>query len=185
MNAITWCLYGDEMFKSQKNIGRKLINEGYVYAMKPFDDEVHASVKVTIGEDKPQFIFERDAAFSKLGQIVKEGKVTFKGTRITDRGYEDLSEPDWYVEHRFVPRSLRSFFFFDGEKMDSYFEDAEKIMKYIEELAQINTLNSAIETMKKVLRKINAEVKEAKGFGNVDYLNYTSIEADRQKAKKE
>ncbi len=178
MNAITWCLYGEEMFKSKNNDGMKLINTDYAHELN-MGEEGHAIVAVTIGEGKPEYRFERNAAFVKIGSIIKEGSTTFIGQRITtDKGYERISEPEWYVDHQFVPYSLRNFFFFDGEKMDQYFEDTEKIMKYIEELAQINTLNNTLDTLKKVQRKITAEVKETKGFGNVDYLNYTSIEQD-------
>lgn len=186
MNALTWCLYGEEMFRSKKNEGRPIINDESVHKLQNFETS-SVTVSVTIGEKEPEYKFTRTQTYKKMGGAIKSVlDPEFSGFEITEKkGYRELSDPEWYVNHHFVPESLKNFFLFDGEKMNEYFEDTEKIGQYIEDLAQISTLNSTIDSLKKVLRAINAEIKNSKGFGNVDYMETTNLKIKITSAKNE
>ena len=68
VNAIAWCLFEDEMFKSKKNEGRPIINEKTFTAAKP-GETVETSVTVTLGESKPKYEFKRKMLFTKTQEI--------------------------------------------------------------------------------------------------------------------
>lgn len=198
MNAITWCLYNDEMFKSKTNEGRKIVNESALFDAK--GEGVDVSVTVTIGNESPEYKFNRYVKFAlDRGRpyVVNQG---FKCHQIDpDRGLIPRDGPEWIVEKVFIKSSLKSFFFFDGEKMDKYFEDTRKIKANVEQIAQIDLIDDVIQTLREVSADITKDKKrispDAKGFDEepdeiLDDINeFTArkqeLELERDKVKKE
>jgi len=161
MNTIIWCLYGDEMFRS-KNEGRKIMNEHALQELRD-GESADASVTVVIGEYGPKYEFKRKITYTRQGNHYAEGGNVFSGREITDdKGWVTITNPEWFIEKRFIPKDLRGFFFFDGEKMDDYFEDTSKVKTNVEKIAQISILNDTIATLKDVHRAYSKEISNLK-----------------------
>lgn len=158
MNAIVWCLFDDEMFKSKNNEGRPIINESVITSID-VKQSASVSVSVVLGEDKPEFEFIRKANYSKTstGRIDYLG-TEFKGYQIKSTGHEKIADPEWEINRRFIPKDLRGFFFFDGEKMDQYFEDTSSVKTNVERISQIDVLNNVIDTLNSTIRTIDKEM---------------------------
>lgn len=159
MNAIVWCLFDDEMFKSKNNEGRPIINES---AMASIDtnETVTASVSVEIGEyNKAEFEFIRAVTYVKSasGRTDVYNK-EFKGYQIKTTGHSKIGDPDWEIRKHFIPKDLRGFFFFDGEKMDQYFEDTSSVKKNVERISQIDILNNVISSINSTIRSIGKDM---------------------------
>lgn len=159
MNAITWCLYDDEMFKSKTNEGRNIINESALFDAEGEDVEV--SVTVTIGEQEPNYKFKRFVKFA-----LNNGKpyIADKGFICReidpDKGWIHRDNPEWIIERNFIKSSLKSFFFFDGEKMDKYFENTSEIKKNVEQIAQIDLIDDVLQTLNEVKAYITKKKKK-------------------------
>ena len=158
MNAIVWCLFDDEMFKSKNNEGRPIINETAIESASTNED-VTASVRIVLGEENPEYEFIRSSTYLKTpsGRIDYRNTV-FKGYHITSTGHTVIADPNWELSKQFIPKDLRSFFFFDGEKMDQYFEDTSSVKENVERIAQIDVLNNVISTMHATIRAIERDM---------------------------
>lgn len=159
MNAITWCIYGDEMFKSKTNEGRSIVNESAVF--EAAGEEVEVIVEVTIGNSSPEYKFRRsEVYYSKNNRPALAKPQEFSCWEISPtEGSKRLSQPQWIVDHKFISSKLRGFFFFDGEKMDDYFEDTSSIKTNVEKIAQIDTLDNAIRTLASVKQAIAKDMR--------------------------
>lgn len=159
MNAITWCLYDDEMFKSKTNEGRKIVNESALFEAD--GEEVEVSVTVTLGDQEPRYRFKRYVKFA-----LNNGKpyVVDKGFTCRqidpDKGWIHRDMPEWIIEREFIKSSLRSFFFFDAEKMDKYFENTSEIKRNVEQIAQIDLIDDVLQTLKDVKADITKDKKK-------------------------
>lgn len=148
MNAICWCLYGKEIFKSE-NETLPFLNS---YAAKTADSSTPLETEVTLylGKDKEELKFTRKITYSSDKRHY-ETNLSFIGWEISDKvGWEKINNPEWYIEKNILPKELVSFFFFDGEKMDEFFEDTKVIKPNVEKLAQIATLEGVSNTLTKV-----------------------------------
>lgn len=158
MNAIVWCLFDDEMFKSTKNVGRPVINETALSTLNG-KETTTVSVSVVMGDEKPEYEFIRSVEYCKTASGNPERVDTeFKCYHITSTGHNKIPNPDWEVNNRFIPRDLRTFFFFDGEKMDQYFEDTSSVKNNVERISQIDVLNGVIDTLNSTINSITREM---------------------------
>ena len=160
LNAITWCLYGDEIHFTSKEGKRKILNESIANDM-PSGSSIHAAVSIVIGDKKPEYKFQRKASFYKNGKFIQDEKIEFLAYRITsDKGWVRDENPDWLVEQKLIPQKLRDFFFFDGEKMDSFFRSTKDVKQNVERIAQIDVLNSMISNLKALERTYNKQLNK-------------------------
>lgn len=159
MNAVVWCLYGDELFTS-KNGKRDIINETVVNSLKR-NETAKVSVTVTTGDEKSENKFTRYISYvNDNGKIISSG-VVFTGYQISsENGWEKLSSPEWFIDRKFIPKELLSIFFFDGEKISDYFEGTNKVKQNVEKLAQIDVLDDAISTLDACIRTFNSDIRK-------------------------
>lgn len=163
MNAITWCLYDDEMFKSKTNEGRKIVNESALFDAD--GKEVEVSVIIELGETTSEYRFKRYIIYALDRGRPYTVKSGFQCQQIDpDKGWIRRDNPDFIVDRVFIKSSLRSFFFFDGEKMDKYFEDTSRIKTNVEQIAQIDLIDDVLKTLKEVN---NDFLKDKKKIGPV------------------
>jgi DNA sulfur modification protein DndD len=160
MNAVVWCLYGDEMFSS-KNGKRDVINETVKNTLEN-GESASVSVTVTMGDEKPEYKFTRKISYyNENGKTIGSG-VNFTGYKISSvSGWEKISSPDWEIDRHFIPHDLLSIFFFDGEKISDYFEGTNKVKQNVEKLAQIDILDDAISTLEGCSRSFNKDISNA------------------------
>jgi len=160
MNAIIWCLYEDEMFKSEKNEGRGIVNELAIQELN-LNDSIDVRVAVALGESNREYLFERKVSFTKQQNGYSVGSNIFTGYQINaEKGWVKMGDPAWFIDRHFIPKDLRGFFFFDGEKMNLYFEDTSKVKYNVEKIAQIDVLKSVIKTLSDVKKEITRDISK-------------------------
>ena len=159
MNSITWCLYGDELFKSETNIGRSIANTTAV--IKGNYQGADVSVKMYLEDGEKEYIAERKQHFEQKSGGIVSRTPTFTVHEKDVRGTVLVNQPDWFVEKRFIPKDLRGFFFFDGERISSYFvETTANIKPNVEKIAQIDTIKGAINTLGKIKSSLWKDMKK-------------------------
>ncbi len=165
LNAINWCLYGDEPHLSRSSQQLPLLNLSCIeHTESGSSCVVFVELSVT-SDDGKQLVFKRRAEYTvhkdrdaAIPQLAKPESLEVR--LLDDRGNTKLlsdEEAESCVE-RFVPKRLRDFFFFDGERLDNYFREAtaQNIRYAVHGISQIDLLQrmeNRLETVVKDLRK--------------------------------
>jgi len=151
LNALNWCLYGEESHLSKKSKSLPILNLNSIEDTEDGKD-VDVNVEVQFNTE-----YTRSIIFTRKGvyRIYKSEKQPmhqrdeFEGRIVDDKGNSKLlceDDANSYVE-RFVPKRIRDFFFFDGERLDNYFRKAttQNIRNAIFVISQIELLENKIE----------------------------------------
>jgi len=163
LNAINWCLYGDEPNVSKDSqllpmVNLNTLQETNVNKLHKIMIEIWAK-----GENERTFVFRREA-LCKLNSA--DNKLFYEPgnfeVEISDEdGDSELFEDDRATPHvnRFVPERIREFFFFDGERLDRYFREAtgQNIRYAVFEIAQIDLLEKMEKRFGDILRDLRRE----------------------------
>lgn len=154
LNALNWCLYYEEPHLSRNSQQLPLINLQSVDEAEDGENKyVKVEVWVEITENR-YFIFTRRVVYiiyknKKNEKYPKKQHTEFEVKFTNEKGNTNIiqnEEADFYVE-RFVPKAIREFFFFDGERLDNYFKEAtaERIRHTITLISQVDLLENRIE----------------------------------------
>lgn len=175
LNAINWCLYGDEPHRSKSSQQLPLVNLKTINETETGKDcEVEVEVRAEAEQGSP-VTFMRRAVFRKHddGQMVHQG-TTFEVRFVDERGNTKIvTDEDAHVwVERFVPEKIREFFFFDGERLDNYFREAtgQNIRHAVFQISQVELLETRIERrlkeilddLRKEAGKTNPQIEEAR-----------------------
>lgn len=192
LNAITWCLYDEELHKSDTSAsgGPKynLITKNETGPGEEFFIKVEL---VMLDEYDSKIIFRRQLKYSndKNNNFIKDPFGSKFDVFYSD-GVNDkpLAHPDMFIEKN-MPRAIEEYFFFDGEKLEDYFEknSGSSIGDSVFELSQLNLLESVSSRL--VTRK-NDYAKQIKGIDTdtgdlVDKINILEAKCRRAKKNKE
>lgn len=165
LNAINWCLYGDEPYLSKDSRNLPLINLNAVSEIRD-GGKKDVSIEMWIKlDDEGSIIFERRQSF-----IISSGDnhspTPYESSRFiakimkSDGSYDiiDRDDAESYVD-RFVPKDVREFFFFDGERLDRYFKEAtgQKIRRSIYKISQTSLLGRMEENLVKIKKECESE----------------------------
>jgi len=198
LNAINWCLYGDEPHLSKDSQRLPLMN------LKTIDKtgigkDGDVSVEVWAeAEQGAHITFKRQALFRKNddGQMMHQG-TKFEVMTNDERGNTNIvtdEDASAWVE-RFVPMRIREFFFFDGERLDNYFKEAtgQNIRHAVFQVSQIDLLENCVERklqdtlddLTKEAGKANPKIEEARTKleqvqGRLDEIRKRVEECERQ-----
>jgi len=161
VNAINWCLYYQEPHLTADSQLLPIIN---LKAIEEACDDADQEVKVEIwakAKKDETIAFVRKGIYRVRSKQPVHQKTEFE-VRVTDpKGNTKLlidEDAHSYVE-RFVPQRIREFFFFDGERLDSYFREAtgDKVRSAIFQISQIDLLDTVSEKLDLVLRELLKE----------------------------
>jgi len=198
LNAINYCLYGDEPHLSKESEQLPILNLQTIQNMGVGETaEICIEVR-TETEDNDYVIFKRRSKFIKNsdGSISHEGdtfEVKFIDENKNAKSVTD-EEANVWVE-RFVPKGIREFFFFDGERLDTYFKEVvgQNIQHAIFQISQIDLLENYIEKKlqisldeyRKEAGKVNPKIEEVRSrleSARNRYSEYSEryIECDKQ-----
>lgn len=159
LNAITWCLYAQEMHLGDKYKALPLMNTATIADIQSGTvREVLVQICMRDEENK-QIIITRTLPFvkSENGRMQKtsdhyanspDGSVFKIGRQI---GKEIKLDPHpEYTLSKIVPATIQEYFFFNGERLDDYFRESsgEKIRKAVFKMSQIDIMKRAIEHLK-------------------------------------
>lgn len=151
LNAVNWCLYGDEPHTSGTDSDVST-DKLPLCNLKAVDEtksrsESFCEVAVTIvaSEQDEVFTFSRTAKMN-VDTLLQIGKDSFEVKEKKSAGNTVIHSGDEAREkvNMFLPKKIREYFYFDGEKLLNYFDPKKNtvhIKDSIQEIAQVNIIN--------------------------------------------
>ncbi len=146
LNAIAWCLYGDEPLKSKDD-------EDYLLSTHLKIDPDHKSDKVSVQIDAifdttPIRFMRTRVEVGDMGRY-EENFTTYY---LKNDDWVSYSNPSYFVDS-FLPKSLREFFMFDGENVKSTSKPGYEahIKNSIEIISYIGLIHRASDHLNKIL----------------------------------
>jgi len=181
LNAINWCLYGDEPHLSKNSqtlpeMNLRTVND-FIDSQKDVVVEIHAETNVD-----SYIMFRRQGTYRIYeNQKPSLQKVSFEVNISDAQGntklIKDAEEANNFVD-RFVPRKIREFFFFDGERLDNYFRSENiNIRNAVFKISQLDLLEGEIE------RKLNIYISELEQEAGRLNPNIELIRQENEEAK--
>lgn len=169
LNAITWCLYGEELHVSE-TLKDKTLPLLTLKTSRDMDisQEAETSVELTIEDSEGEIAFKRIKVFRKT----EEGKPYEKNTSVKLIKSPNYLMPDVLVNedefrqevNRRLPRKIQQFFFFDGEQLDTYLatSTSASVEDAVLQTSQIDLLIG----MKKNLINVTGDLRKTISKGN-------------------
>lgn len=152
LNAINWCLYGDEPHTSgttNANSRNKLplCNlEILEEAKRNEEDSCEVSVEIITSEGAKTFTISRSAMINASTHI-QMGKDIFEISEKKETGDTIIhtAESAVNIVNRYLPQKIREYFYFDGERLLNYFNVDARSISHIKdsiyEIAQVNVID--------------------------------------------
>lgn len=175
LSGILWCLYGDEHFTSKAKT-LEIINDTELENAKPNDKlTVEVSITLTTEESfikltRKQLYIVKEDFISRVKNVTNIGKSELA---VSINYYDPKKNPDNYsgeeasaIVKTFFDEAIYKYYFFDGEKLQSYFEEqnTDIIKRSIFNISQIKLL----EDTKKHIQKMADDIaKQAESTGIV------------------
>ena len=167
LNAITWCLFGEEYHMEGKYKGLPIVNADALDENKK--GLIETSVEVQFIDDNgKKILISRTINCRELnGKLVE-----FPGVHAPpcimmqtgrDWGYPTYADDAQFRINSLVPKEIEEYFFFDGERMDDYFKkkSGAEIQNAVFQISQLELFVRLIDHLTK--RK-NEFVKQTKGL---------------------
>ncbi|MFF2411374.1 AAA family ATPase [Streptomyces sp. NPDC058092] len=185
LNAFAWVLYGT--FSEDVEQQHRVIHDKK-WADTPFGESVTASVRLDFEHEGIRFSATRDVTVNKQAEEQQKVKPALIVTEIKQDGEaRSVANGQDRIE-KILPKGLRQFFFFNGERMEKMFsgEDNNKEVKEaIKTLLNLEAIERAIDDLPKASRTL-ARAIDSKGDSRLKQLTdrMEDLEA-RQKAEVE
>lgn len=163
VNAITWCLYGEELHLGKKYEGLPIYNmialqEAKMGGNLPVEVEIQM-----IEESGKKILFKRSSLFRKTDSFrcLPFGDSRLTMMRLVGKEWIPVDDPA-YVVSRLIPKSLERYFFFDGERLDDYFREAtgKEIRGAVFNVSQLGILERVIEHLNNLKRDYLSRSKD-------------------------
>jgi DNA sulfur modification protein DndD len=162
LNAIYWCLYGDEQLYSIRNSDKRLMSHKKI-AETPIDGKMKMMVSLIFSDEKgPKWEISRERIFKKVRddendlRIIPQGEDKFYGMKMnsSNTGYEEIEYINDFVASE-IPPGISSFFLLDGEQLKAIFtsEINYKIKESIERVANMGSISGMISSLTDLDRK--------------------------------
>jgi len=161
LNAVTWCLYGEELHIGKKYPGLPVLNIDTFKELGPGKNcEVKVEIRLVEKNDR-KIVLKRTLNFRKTEkgdlQTIPDIQSPYSDgstlimMRQTGKEWVPVSDPRFII-NRLIPRSIQQFFFFDGEQLDEYFKGTagKDIYEAISKVSQIGLLERVIEHLSKM-----------------------------------
>ncbi len=174
LNAITWCLYGEEIQIDEHKKGYPLINMVTFYEMAPNTSErVEVEIQMRDEENKKHifnrylnFLKKTGGQFERIEELQSHDQSKGKDGSLFRYMEEDryVYDPTSFLE-QLMPSNIKEYFFFDGDQLNLYFKESsgEKIKKAVFDISQISLLDEAI---KRIILKKRELLNNTKSTGN-------------------
>lgn len=190
LNAVTWCLFGDELHVDSKYEGLPIVN---TTTLDESDDDTF-EVKVEIqfvGNDGNKTIVTRSAHYRKR----EDGSTVIvpfpHSLSVMQQRGRDWIGPTYgdeaqYIINNRIPPSIEEYFFFDGERMDDYFKEntGKDIRDAVFQISQLELFEKLIEHL---TARRNDFLKTARGLSSKEeeltqllQLHTRSLETDKK-----
>lgn len=167
LNAVTWCFYGveDHLKISSEEGGSE---DFPIINIKVFDDlkngeETHIVAKINMEVNSEDYVIKRTLRAGKHGNgdkyIDESSKLEVMFTS-DGKSWDEALNPT-YAINALIPKDIKQFFFFDGEKLRQHFEKDtnQKIKVAINDISQTNLLDKAIERLNYVSDQLRRDTR--------------------------
>lgn len=184
LNAFSWCLYGVMNLPNETNI----INEHAISSAEN-DTDIQGSVTINFLDSGKDYTVTREVRVRKS----LNGKIIYSEPEVKvdciEKGglYKEINNPTVEL-NRILPEDLRTYFFFDGERIDNLSKDSgtEDVKKAIKNIMGLEILERAITHTEKARVRFRSELKK---FGNSQIINIIEeldkLEAEREDLKEQ
>ena len=167
LNAITWCLFGEEYHMDSKYKGLPIVNVHVLDENKT--DIVETSVEIQfVDENGKKILISRSSSYKENNGKIIEVPGAHAPPCIMLQAERDWGYPTYGGDAQFrinslIPHDIEEYFFFDGERMDAYFKEksGNEIKNAVFQISQLELFETLIEHLTK--RK-NEFVKQTKGL---------------------
>lgn len=187
LNAITWCLYEEELHKSGTDSGDVIYNSITKNETAP-GEKFNVLVRVVfVDKYGIKTTFSRSILFScdVNGRITRppNSKFVVKNDLMGD---EVIERPNLFIEKE-LPKNIEGYFFFDGEKLEDYFDDnsGNTIKKSVYQLSQLNLIDSALSNLDKSRKYYSGKISRLDKKLGKKLTNRSNLEAKLRKLKKQ
>ena len=173
LNALTWCLYGEELHLGDKNTAICNINSQYVQELRN-KNQKNGEAKVTVVmsiEEDGKITFMRTVSYS-ISQTnvfeVRQDVVAMANTNGGNKIFDKKDDYEMYVS-RYVPKEINEYIFFDGELMDQYFKSDKRgnIESGIKDLTKASTIEKTKKQLNLYAKNEIAPVLKSNGDSRV------------------
>lgn len=164
LNALTWCLYGQEkhISNSSERISVNLVNKKYLEEVEP-NSEIKMWVKLSlVNEKQEQYLIERVLKGCKES----DNSITLQKDYVNvmwlqGREWKRIAMmPHYFISRLLLPEDIEGFCFFDGERLDNFFNESDfTIQESIHNVAQITLLSDLLEHLDNVSKEIQKNAK--------------------------
>ncbi len=162
--AINWCLYG----VGDEGTG-ELLNKQY-FAECNDDDEMPVVVTIKFRHDGYEYIAERCRFFKKVGNDAAFIRNEFTLTTVDNKGNTKVIANPLGKMDSILPRNVREYFFFNGEKMEDLTKPANgKIEDAIQNIMRLPIIDKTENHLSSVARDFRREIQRC-GNDLVDQL---------------
>ena len=187
LNAITWCLYEEELHKSVSDSGDVIYNS-ITKNETPKGSSFDVLVEIILIDNYGiKTTFNRSVTFSidSKGNVSRPPLSNFI-VKNDLMGDEPIERPNLFIKKE-LPQDIEGYFFFDGEKLEDYFDDnsGNTIKQSVYQLAQLNLIDSALENLEKSKRYYTSKISKLDKKLGEKLSNRSNLEARLRKYKKE
>lgn len=146
LNAITWCLYDEELHKPDTVSGGPIYNLITKNEMGP-NEKFFVKVELSmLDEYGNKVIFRRSwKHYTDKNNVLVQDPFGSKFDVFYSDGVNDkpLAHPYIFIDKN-MPKDIEGYFFFDGEKLEDYFDEnsGSSIGKSVSELSQLNLFDT-------------------------------------------
>lgn len=158
LNAFLWCLYGESELPDPEDVlSERLIVESDV------GDELEASVTLTFDNDLSRYTIVRSVRGKKIADgTVDYGRPVLELQYIDETGKTIKPRNAQDTIDQIIPPDLRSYFFFDGERIDNLtktegVKDVKHAIKILMGLEILERATSHLETVQRRFRQESAQ----------------------------
>ena len=185
LNALTWCLYGEELHLGDKNTAICNINSQYVQELRNHSQK-NGEAKVTVVmsiEDGGNITFMRTATYSITQSNVIETRqdvIAIANANGGNKIIDNKNDYEMYVS-RYVPKEINEYIFFDGELMDQYFKSDKRgnIESGIKDLTKASTIEKTKNALNSYAKTEIAPVLKNNGDSRVSEAQTKLDDAQR------
>lgn len=184
LSAFSWAFYG---VVEDPLVVEKMLNKRRLCEMNVGDIE-NAGVKVSINDSGHTYLISRYQKFKKIAEneSVKVGDPDFS---VIDISNPSMPITDKTFFEGIIPRDLKGFFFFDGERIDrlAKIDGRAEIRKAILDILGLTTLEKIEEATSEIQSEYNKKIKNAAKSQTLKTLRQefedteAAIKADKEK----
>jgi DNA sulfur modification protein DndD len=190
LNAITWCLFGDEFHVDTKYKGLPIVNTTALNQSTDNTFEVKVEIQF-IEKDGNKIVVTRANQYKKNenGEVV-EVPYPHSLAVMQQRGRDWIGpiygDDAQYIINNRIPPTIEEYFFFDGERMDDYFKEntGKEIKEAVFQISQLELFEKLIDHLTarrtdflKAARGLSSRAEE---ISELLQLHTRSLETDKK-----